>query len=69
MISVEEAKKIIEENTVALQPVKYSLQQAADKILAEDIYSTIDVPAFPQSSMDGYTFFYSEWEKNKRLAI
>ena len=69
MISVEEAKKIIEENTVALQPVKYSLQQAADKILAEDIYSTIDIPAFPQSSMDGYAFHFSEWEKNKRLVI
>ena len=67
MISVEEAKKIIEENAVALQPVKLSLQQAAGKILAEDIYATIDIPAFPQSSMDGYAFSFSEWKLNKKL--
>jgi hypothetical protein len=35
MISVAEAKKIIDENTVALLPVKLSLQQAAGKILAD----------------------------------
>jgi len=69
MISVEEAKKIIEENAVALQPVKYPMQRAAGKILAEDIYSTIDIPAFPQSSMDGYAFSFSDWGKNKRLKI
>ncbi|HYM93964.1 MAG TPA: gephyrin-like molybdotransferase Glp [Chitinophagaceae bacterium] len=69
MISVEEAKKIIGENVVALEPAILSLLQAAGKILAEDIYSTIDIPAFPQSSMDGYAFLFSEWKKNKKLAI
>lgn len=69
MISVEEAKKIIEENTVALQPVIFSLSQAAGKILVEDIYSTIDIPAFPQSSMDGYAFSFNDWKKNKKLLI
>ena len=69
MISVEEAKKIIEENSVALQPAIFSLSQVAGKILAEDIYSIIDIPAFPQSSMDGYAFLFSEWKKNKKLTI
>ncbi|MES1215334.1 MAG: gephyrin-like molybdotransferase Glp [Bacteroidota bacterium] len=69
MISVEEAKNIIEKNTVALSPVKLSLQQAAGKILAEDIYATVDIPAFPQSSMDGYAFLFSEWKRNKKLMI
>jgi molybdopterin molybdotransferase len=69
MISVIEAKKIIEENTVALQPVKLSLQQAAGKILAEDVYATTDIPAFPQSSMDGYAFLFSEWKLNKKLIV
>ena len=69
MISVTEAKKIIEENTVALQPVKLSLQNAAGKILAEDVYAITDVPAFPQSSMDGYAFLFSVWKMNKKLII
>ena len=69
MITVAEAKKIIEENTVALQPVKLSLQDAAGKILAEDVYATIDIPAFPQSSMDGYAFLFSEWKQNKKLIL
>lgn len=69
MISVIEAKKIIEENTVALQPVKLSLQQAAGKILAEDVYAPTDIPAFPQSSMDGYAFLFSVWKRHKKLII
>ena len=69
MISVTEAKKIIEDNTVPLQPVKLSLQQAAGKILAEDVYAITDVPAFPQSSMDGYAFLFNEWKQHKKLII
>ena len=69
MISVIEAKKIIEENIVALRPAKLSLQNAAGKILAEDVYATIDIPFFPQSSMDGYAFLFSEWKLNKKLLI
>lgn len=69
MISVEEAKKIITENIVALQPVQMPLQKAAGKILAEDVYSTVDIPAFPQSSMDGYAFSFSHWQKHKKLII
>ena len=69
MISVDEAKKIIEENTFALKPVKLSLQKAEGKILAEDVFSTIDIPAFPQSSMDGYAFLFSQWQQHKKLFV
>ena len=69
MISVDKAKKIIEENTFALKPVKLSLQKAEGKILAEDVFSTIDIPAFPQSSMDGYAFLFSQWQKHKTLSV
>lgn len=69
MISVTEAKKIITENTVALQPVILSLQQAAGKILAEDIYASIDIPNFPQSAMDGYAFSFADWKQNDKLVI
>jgi molybdopterin molybdotransferase len=69
MISVDEAKKIITENIVALQPVQMLLQKAVGKILAEDVYSTIDIPAFPQSSMDGYAFSFSQWQHHKKLFV
>jgi molybdopterin molybdotransferase len=69
MISVDEAKKIIQGNIVALQPVQMPLQKAAGKILAEDVYSTVDIPAFPQSSMDGYAFSFSQWQEHKKLII
>lgn len=69
IINVADAKKIIEENTVALQPAKLMLQKAAGKILAEDLYAGFNIPAFPQSSMDGYAFLFSDWKLNKKLII
>jgi molybdopterin molybdotransferase len=69
MISVTEAKKIINENVFSLQPVTLPLQVSAELILAEDIYATLDIPAFPQSSMDGYAFSFEGWKQHKRLKI
>lgn len=69
MISVEEANKIIVENSAPLQPVQLSLRQAVGKILADDVVAAADMPPFPQSSMDGYAFLFSEWESNKKLIL
>lgn len=69
MISVTEAKKIISENVSSLMPVTMLLQESTGLILTDDIYATTDIPAFPQSSMDGYAFSFNDWQKNKRLKI
>ena len=69
MISVTEAKKIISENISSLVPVTLALQTSAGLTLAEDIYATIDIPAFPQSSMDGYAFSFVGWKQNEKLKI
>jgi len=69
MISVAEAKKIISENVTALTPVSFPLQQSVGLTLAEDVHASIDIPAFPQSSMDGYAFSFNDWQKNKKLKI
>ncbi len=69
MLSVTEAKKIILANTQELPPVKLSLSQAAGLVLAEDVYAAIHIPAYAQSSMDGYAFAFSEWKSNKLLPI
>jgi len=69
MISVSEAKKIIDENVSSLPPTRLPIQQAAGLVLAENVYATIDIPAFPQSSMDGYAISFEGWKKHKRLKI
>jgi molybdopterin molybdotransferase len=69
MITVSEAKKIISENVSSLEPVTLQLQDSLGLTLAEDIYATTDIPAFPQSSMDGYAFSFSGWKQHKKLRI
>jgi len=69
MISVQEAKKIIVENVTPLAPLSLPLQKAVGLTLAEDIFASMDIPPFPQSSMDGYAFSFVDWKTKKRLAI
>lgn len=69
MISVIEAKQIIRESISAAIPARVPLQQAGGKVLAENVYAVRDIPAFPQSSMDGYAFLFSEWKAQKKLLI
>ena len=69
MISVSEAKKIIDQNVSCLESVTLPLQESAGLILAEDVYALMDIPAFPQSSMDGYAFSFEDWKQHKKLKI
>jgi len=69
MINVAEAKKLILEHATVLPPVKLALPGAAAMVLAEDVYATINIPAFAQSSMDGYAFSFPDWQTNKPLKI
>lgn len=69
MIPVTEAKKIVSENVSSLKPVMLPLSRAAGLLLAEDVYASIDIPAFPQSSMDGYAFSFEGWKKHNKLKI
>jgi len=69
MISVDEAKKIIREEVSILIPVMQNLSQSAGLVLAADVYATVDIPAFNQSSMDGYAFSFAGWQANTALQI
>lgn len=51
---VEEAKRLILENTHTLEPTEISLTEARGYVLAEDIISTVSLPFFTNSAMDGY---------------
>ena len=63
MITVTEAKSIISNNVAALKPVTLPLLQVRGKVLAADVFATIDIPAFPQSAMDGYAFAFDDLRK------
>jgi molybdopterin molybdotransferase len=60
MITVAQAKQIIADNITPLQPANIPLNQAAGHVLAADIYAAVDIPAFRQSSMDGYAIKFEE---------
>ncbi|MGV3594186.1 MAG: molybdopterin molybdotransferase MoeA, partial [Sediminibacterium sp.] len=69
MISVSEARAIIQQHIVTLSPVLRILPDALGYTIAADIFATVDIPAYPQSSMDGYAFSYTDWQQNKPLQI
>ena len=63
MISVNEAKQLIADQVSLLKPVPINLKAASGHILAADIYARYDIPAFPQSSMDGYALLFDDQKK------
>ncbi len=69
MISVREALSLVKKNSRVLSPVKVLLEQAFNLSLAEEVKAQFDIPAFRQSSMDGYAFLFSDWEKNGKLLV
>lgn len=69
MIGVDEAKKLISEQVSSLLPVEMSLPLATGLALAADVYASIDIPAFAQSSMDGYAFAFDGWKIHDGLQV
>ena len=69
MISVDEAKKIIDNSVQPLDGVKTSLYDAWDTVLAQDVYAIQNIPAYAQSSMDGYAFAFNDLLQQKMLGI
>ncbi len=54
MIPYQEAIDIICQRAQALTPTIKPISDTLGLVLAEDIYSPIDIPGFDQSAMDGY---------------
>lgn len=67
MISVKEAKDLISQHITALNPILIDLAKASGHILAADIYAKYDIPAFSQSSMDGYAIKFADHEQELAL--
>jgi molybdopterin molybdotransferase len=54
MITQEEAFKILEENSFELGTEFIPFQNGLGRVLAEDVYSDMDMPPFNKSAVDGY---------------
>jgi molybdopterin molybdotransferase len=59
MIQVEEALLVIEENCSKMAAEKIKVNKSFGCILAEAVFSPINMPPFRQSAMDGYAFSHS----------
>jgi molybdopterin molybdotransferase len=69
MISVAEAKKLLLANTPAPLAVQLPLAQAGGYVLAEALYSPIDMPPFAQSAMDGYALSFGQLPADAVLPV
>ncbi len=60
MITVEEAIKLIESNVNSGNIEKKNLDSINGYVLAEDVFSPLNLPSFNQSAMDGYALYLEE---------
>ncbi len=51
---VEDVLRLLDERTGILESESVPLTEAAGRVLAEQIVSAVNVPAFPRAAMDGY---------------
>jgi molybdopterin molybdotransferase len=57
LLSIEDAKsRITEAVRCVTETETIRLEQSLERVLAEDVYSPINVPGFDNASMDGYAF-------------
>ncbi|MFV5685459.1 gephyrin-like molybdotransferase Glp [Flavobacterium sp. GB2R13] len=69
MIQVDQALSIIAENSCKMPIRKIKVAKSLGFILAEAIYSPMDMPPFRQSAMDGYAFTHGELQQFNVVSI
>ena len=69
MLPVSGGKALIALHTPSLPAVRVPLREAFGRVLAAPAQAVTDVPAFDQSSMDGYAFHFDSWVNNGRLLV
>lgn len=63
MISVTEARQLIQQQLPPAAVTRLPLTAATGLVLADAIYSPVDIPHFHQAAMDGYAFLHSSWQQ------
>lgn len=69
MISVSEAKSLIQQHCFSPKTVELSIVDATGFILSEPVFSLVDTPPFDQSAMDGYAFSFADWDEKSQLQL
>jgi molybdopterin molybdotransferase len=64
MVTVNEAKKLLERNTSSLEPIDISLENSRGYVIANDIFAPINLPPLTSSAMDGYAVRFSDIKSN-----
>ncbi len=60
LIPLEEAQDLIIDSVSILEPIEVSVSESLGLVLAEDIQSSINIPDFDNSSVDGYAVIISD---------
>jgi molybdopterin molybdotransferase len=68
-ITVKEAKTLIRDHCIPIQPANTLLADACNTVLAEDLYSAVNMPPFDQSAMDGYALAFDDLTNFNSLTI
>lgn len=72
MISVQQAKAILQQHIPQRKTSLFSLDKANGMVCAEDVFSPMDVPSFDNSAMDGYAIAWEagvhSWELAGEIA-
>lgn len=69
MISIEEAQRLISEQVHSFDVEEISIDDALNRILAENIYADRDYPPFNRATMDGYAVLSSDFNKDKKTVL
>ena len=54
LLSIAEARRRVLDAVTPLETERVPVADALDRVLAQDVVATTDVPPFPSSAMDGY---------------
>ncbi|UBX47980.1 molybdopterin molybdotransferase MoeA [Providencia alcalifaciens] len=70
LISLELAlEKLLSNTTTVTSTEIIPLTESAQRIIAEDLISPINVPPFDNSAMDGYGFRFADWDGKKPMPV
>ena len=59
LLSIKKAKKILLDNALKIKKIEIvDLEKSDGRVLAENIYSNIDLPEENNSAVDGFVFDY-----------
>ena len=63
LVSVAQARALIAASVSRVKPAVREISHSPGLAIAEDIFSPLDIPAFDQSSMDGYAIYAADIKK------